>query len=492
MPRPIDELTQIVTAYQPMIQDIFGNLSDIRAKRGYKDALQEMAGFQNERDEYFRYKDIAARLANTPLSDEDLYNTQTGFDSNKLSLTAKSELESTNAWQDYIKYNDSVSKQNEINKEQGLTEQKPIGFQDFVLKNDAHKQEFTGLGFLKNFKTPKTSEEIYANKMKKSGLTPEDFSFYQEYSRKNFSPDRFNQEVVNQIYARQPNMISTGKLGSGLFDLYGRQMSQLMIQRPKVNTKIHNGYVINFDDYGNIVSKQKIDDDKNNSEDPIANSNPKDWQVEQAGDDYFYVADVFDKNKGWTVQRMRRLTNQEINDYKQGLADEESHRNKKTGKRSKGSGKGRMNPEQQYLLSAVKTLSKIGQSNKTKGGWDKWSKEDKQEYLDAAKYLEETTGLTGKALWDAVGYYEKTGKLDSRLFDIEEDDNEQIDDEEMTFDVALDLWKQADLLPEKDRVKAYTDTQRYIDSKLSDHESKMKNNQEYFRRIGHPNILNRK
>jgi len=329
-----DKFTEIVTqAYRPWIENMFGNFSDIAAKNNYRDTMAEMHSLSQERDNIFRYRDISRRLAVNPLTDNDIYNTNLGFDSEEISKSEPSILENTTAYKDFQTYLNQISEQNKQEEESGSTKTTPMQFADFVMKNSAHTQELYNLKYIKPIKTLKPDEELLNTKLKKAGITPEDYQFYNDYGPK-YNPAGHNQRYINLLNEREPGLISTGPLGSSLAQNFERMVKANLINTDptKVKTDIKDGYILQTDEYGNILKREKLDNDPNSENTTVADTKPNDWTVEKVGEKYYWYADTFTKGKGWQKEKVRELSETEKTEYLQKLEDDEVKRTN----RSKG------------------------------------------------------------------------------------------------------------------------------------------------------------
>jgi hypothetical protein len=322
-------------------------------------------------------------------------------------------------------------------------EETPQNLRDYIESNPEHKQELINSGFLKQRQVPLTPEELSGKVYEKAGFTPEDKDFYEQFKKSNFDVQGHNDAIREMLYKKAPGLISRGKEGTRLMDLYSQRLASETItpQAPTVYgyTSLGNDKMLKHDSYGNY---EVIDLGTGK---PDKTMDPKNWEVEKVGDKYYWSQWAQDKN-GWNKKLIKELTPTEMEDYQQGLKDEDVDRQLKEKRlsggtsRSRRGGKKTKTPEQQIVGKTVATLSKLGLTHSGQK-WDDWEEKDKDTYEKAFKWMQENTDLEDDEIHSAIKKYEETGKIPDDLFDAGDDeentDNGDDNPEEDYFSEAL-------------------------------------------------------
>jgi hypothetical protein len=444
-------LAVLLKKINPDLQEGIGNVNDILVTNNYGKAQKHIEDIRQKQDKVKKFTVYNYALNNTNLAPEDYYKTDKGFELNEGYETSK-------AYQDYVKAID------ENNKTTGnIKAPDPTEFKSFVTQKPEYYEELYKNGQLKQNKVPLTTDELKLKMYEKAGIKPEDIGWFSEMSN-TFDPNAENRRLNELIINKTPQLTSIyGKLGDKYAQLFAREVSQYLNQ-------------------------------PQNFENPLSKSKPSEWELTENNGKYYWTTDIFDpKKQEWTKKITRIETDKKIIDEwdrkhsakPKDIADYTAKElrdmdfdklistfnpeselkphfddfspeiqnklyemfpkwkeeddfqaqldNKKLNgtrnKRKRSSGTGKISPEKANILSAIQTASKIGMGNKGVD-WTKWKIKDKKPYTKAMDYLRNATGLEDKDIWDMIGNYEKTGKMDWDKLNTndEEIDSEEIDD----------------------------------------------------------------
>jgi hypothetical protein len=281
---------EILRRSNPVLDSLLGNLADLRVKKSYNEAIDEIEGkFRKEKTDYDKYLSYSEKLANTNLNPDEFIKTVPVIDpltnTQDWNITAdKTKLDDPNS---------EISKTlNEYYKtiegKELSTEQQQQGFKEYVKANpEIYKKLHQNNHITPLNKTEPLSEQEITNKYyQKAGITDNnEQQWYENYRKSNPNVQNYNERLLNFVYGKYQDLYSPGSLGDSYFKLFGN---------------IANQYLIN---------------PKQEELDPLANIKPKEWTKEKVNNVWYWKADVYNKKtRQWEKRIVRPLSEQEIKD----------------------------------------------------------------------------------------------------------------------------------------------------------------------------------
>lgn len=340
------ELTDIIAKYQPYIDEVFGNLSDIRAKTNYQEARRELESMQEEKDKVTRFRSLLQKLKTTEIPENEMYDLSP--DAKKYSgiMNQHTDKPIVQNLVQGMKYYDKEGKEIPDIVKTGVgnnggalvysragkdAEGNSILLDDAEALKQALEQQnyisgFNNMDEATNFSTnyskafdpnervPLSQDRQQALLFAKAGFTPQDMQLYNQYKDKLDSEKSYNQKLLDLLYHRSPDLISEGRLGTELSDNFRELVASHGIQEP--NYKVQFDYdegamiVYNEDDPTDFHKIPYKDKKKKDAKPPDKPDYDK-VEVDGNGNPYFY-ADVWDEATQSFIQKpLRNLSPKE-------------------------------------------------------------------------------------------------------------------------------------------------------------------------------------
>lgn len=414
----------------PVIDSILGNINDITVKSNLKDALDELKGFKKQRDDYNKFATYQSALNNVNLQYEEYFKPTEDFKFN-VGEDMLSGTETYKALVDTMK-----AKQPADNTTGG--EQQPMKiseeeFKQFIKNNPDYYKELFDKKYISTVYEPITREEADKKRYEKAGLTdPNEIAWFNEYAKKRFNPNDYNEKLTQFVYGKQPGLTSRGRLGDSQYQMLANYAGML-----------------------GITPRE--------SEDPMSKIDPGKWQVGDFNGSKYYYANVYNQGTGqWEKRFIRELNADELQQQtgkkgnklsdltpaelsnltydelltKYSASDISNNFDKlpkefqdkfyerfpdwkpeedtgKTGSRSRTGGRRRSyggklsgNREKLPYDNDLKAMSDLGMKYKDKK-WEDWSLTDQEKYNEHMQKIQNITGKTKEEIWNEVGVYEQ-------------------------------------------------------------------------------------
>lgn len=218
-------ILRILKQNEPLVNDLYGSLSNISVKNKYSDAMNEL----KKKDEYYNgyknYLDINNKLSNYQLTDEDKQQLLTP--SEKLTTELNNPVISgTQAYNTYLSNAD-----------------RPDNYIEYLKSNHPELyQEYLQNGTIQQQQNPITESAVNELKYKRLGINPEDIKTYEKYKSAPFDYEKYNRELESYGLSVYPNLISTGSLGNTLANLYAKQIEGHLAPAPvRYKTRLEEG-----------------------------------------------------------------------------------------------------------------------------------------------------------------------------------------------------------------------------------------------------------
>jgi len=348
----LSEITDILTKYQPYIQQVFGNFADISAKRSYKEALDDLKRMQEERDKIQRFKGLMTKLKDVSLDETDMYKWDDAYKKQADMLTQSTDKPFVQDLLQGVKYYDKD--QNEVSDilrtgvgpngnamiysragKDAEGNMKLFDDDAEAIKNALEQNNYMGFNNMdeaKEFlsKAPEvmqgkgkvqlSEDEQRAKLFQKAGFLPEDMQLYNEYKDKVNAVREYNQKLVDMIYSREGALSSEGTLGDRLAKMFERRVAAQAIDEP--------AYKLEFDHKGGKMIWYDTSDPSNyqiiqykqpeTSEKKLTGRDFPDMdrvELDKDGKPYYY-ADVYDPvTNTYKQQFLRYLSEEEKKKY---------------------------------------------------------------------------------------------------------------------------------------------------------------------------------
>jgi len=296
--------------HQDEFKSIYGSMDNIIVKDRYGDLLNEMEGYKQEQDNYDKYKLLAKKYDLNELEDSEV----SGLFTTSILDKTKPELQNDPAYLKYLELNKGIVNDGELDS--------------FLKVNSPDYNNYLSSQELPY--DPKVYDEAV---FKKAGFTLDEMELFGKYRDKDIEGQ--NKKLLDFLLGNEMNLNSSGSLGNKLSQQFLKQGSNLALtkeEKQKLKPVISNNKIYYFDEKGNMVKMDDFGDSNKNVMKDHWN-NPKNWWVEKGEDGTYYYATNFADESGWTVKKVRGLTDQEIKDYEASLLED----TKKTGSRRTGS-----------------------------------------------------------------------------------------------------------------------------------------------------------
>ena len=396
-------ISKLLRDQRPLLESLYGNIDNLIVENNSEKALRFIENADKKDKEYSKWKNINNSISSVNITDDDLYNVEKSVNYDD------PLIKNTDAWKKYDEYKNSILDEFNKSKTTGdnttagettpVSEPSIMSFQDYLNTDPAMLNDITSK-FQVEKKTAKEIDELKKDIYKKANLSEEDINFYSQY--KPPFVEEYNKSLYDIVYQNYPKLQSRGSLGNTLAENFsGRLLNKLLKDSEPVKKKVdfHDGYKWIFDEYGNELSREKIEknEDKkfNLSGDaqiiaiPDENGNLRYgfFEPDPNANDY--------GNQGWKFTGIVP-TQDQIDEF----TETGKYEKKKTGGTGRGGRRGsgpksEDTGQSQFEKDSVAKLKEFARlkSESASSGWDKFSKDVDQyglekESAEAKKYFE--------------------------------------------------------------------------------------------------------